>query len=139
MKFNKVFNKIAFIILILLVFAGIILLTNNITKKFLSTKNINANVGNYTAVQYGDERVDNTNFVTFDIYFLKNGNKYRGEYLPYTKAGDFDYNISSKDLWVELKVLGNGSLKNAKLLFTQDNIQEKFSLLESDTISNDAV
>ena len=139
MKFNKVFNKIAVIILILLVFAGIILLTNNITKKFLSTKNINANVGNYTAVQYGDERVDNTNFVTFDIYFLKNGNKYRGEYLPYTKAGDFDYNISSKDLWVELKVLGNGSLKNAKLLFTQDNIQEKFSLLESDTISNDAV
>ena len=100
MKFNKVFNKIAVIILILLVFAGIILLTNNITKKFLSTKNINANVGNYTAVQYGDERVDNTNFVTFDIYFLKNGNKYRGEYLPYTKAGDFDYNISSKDLFL---------------------------------------
>ncbi len=99
MKFNKVFNKIAVIILILLVFAGIILLTNNITKKFLSTKNINANVGNYTAVQYGDERVDNTNFVTFDIYFLKNGNKYRGEYLPYTKEVDFDYNISSKDLW----------------------------------------
>ena len=139
MKFNKIFNKIAVIILSVLVLAGVILLTNSITKKFLSTKNINANIGDYIAVQYGDERVDNTNFVTFDTYFLKSGKKYRGEYLPYTKAGDFDYNIASKDLWVELRVLGNGSLKNAKLLFTQDNIQENFSLLESDTIANDAV
>ena len=93
MKFNKIFNKIAVIILSVLVLAGVILLTNSITKKFLSTKNINANIGDYIAVQYGDERVDNTNFVTFDTYFLKSGKKYRGEYLPYTKAGDFDYNI----------------------------------------------
>ena len=59
--------------------------------------------------------------------------------MPYTKKGEVDYNVASKDLWVELRVLGNGSLRNAKLLFTQDNVDEKFALLESDTIANDTV
>ena len=70
---------------------------------------------------------------------MKSGQKYRGEYLPYTKLGELDYTATSKDLWVELRVLGNGSLKNAKLLFTQDNVIERFSLPESATIANDVI
>ena len=139
MKSKKIFNKIAVIILSVLALVGMFFSTSKIVKNFSNTKDINARTGNYTAVQYGDERVDNTNFVTFDSYFLKSGQKYRGEYLPYTKLGEFDYTATSKDLWVELRVLGNGSLKNAKLLFTQDNVIERFSLPESATIANDVI
>ena len=139
MKSKKIFNKIAVIILSVLALVGIFFSTSKNVKNFSNTKDINARIGNYTAVQYGDERVDNTNFVTFDSYFLKSGQKYRGEYLPYTKLGELDYTATSKDLWVELRVLGNGSLKNAKLLFTQDNVIERFSLPESATIANDVI
>ena len=139
MKSNKILNKIAVIILSVLALVGIVFSASKVVKNFSNTKDINAKTGDYTAVQWGEERVTGTNFVTFDAYFLKNGNKYRGEYLPYTKKGDYGYNAASKDLWVELRVLGNGSLRNAKLLFTQDNIIEKFKLLESATIANDVI
>ena len=139
MKSNKILNKIAVIILSVLALVGIGFSTSRVVKNFSNTKDINAKTGDYTAVQWGEERVTGTNFVTFDAYFLKNSQKYRGEYLPYTKKGDYGYNAASKDLWVELRVLGNGSLRNAKLLFTQDNITEKFKLLESATIANDVI
>ena len=139
MKSNKILNKIAVIILSVLALVGIGFSTSRVVKNFSNTKDINAKTGDYTAVQWGEERVTGTNFVTFDAYFLKNSNKYRGAYLPYTKKGEVDYNVASKDLWVELRVLGNGSLRNAKLLFIQDNVDEKFALLESDTIANDTV
>ena len=139
MKSNKILNKIAVIILSVLALVGIGFSTSRVVKNFSNTKDINAKTGDYTAVQWGEERVTGTNFVTFDAYFLKNSQKYRGEYLPYTKKGEVDYYVASKDLWVELRVLGNGSLRNAKLLFTQDNVDEKFALLESDTIANDTV
>ncbi len=139
MKSNKILNKIAVIILSVLALVGIGFSTSIVVKNFSNTKDINAKIGDYAAVQWGEERVTGTNFVTFDAYFLKNSNKYRGEYLPYTKKGEVDYKVASKDLWVELRVLGNGSLRNAKLLFKQDNVNENFTLLESDTIANDTV
>ena len=139
MKSNKKIKQIAVIILIILSLLGINLYVNKIVKNFSDTSNINAKSGDYTPVQYGEERVEGTNFVTFDAYFLKNSQKYRGEYLPYTKDRDKGYNATSKNLWIELRVLGNGSLKNAKLLFTQDNITEKFKMLESETIAHDSV
>ena len=139
MKSNKKIKQIAVIILIILSLLGINLLVNKMVKSFSDARNINAKSGDYTSVQYGDERVEGTNFVTFDAYFLKNSQKYRGEYLPYTKDRDKGYNATSKNLWIELRVLGNGSLKNAKLLFTQDNVTEKFKMLESETIAHDSV
>ena len=139
MKSNKKIKQIAVIILIILSLLGINLSVNKIVKNFSDTSNINAKAGDYTPVQYGEERVEGTNFVTFDAYFLKNSQKYRGEYLPYIKDRDKGYNATSKNLWIELRVLGNGSLKNAKLLFTQDNVTEKFKMLESETIAHDSV
>ena len=139
MKSNKKIKQIAVIILIILSLLGINLLVNKMVKSFSDARNINAKSGDYTPVQYGEERVEGTNFVTFDAYFLKNSQKYRGEYLPYTKDRDKGYNATSKNLWIELRVLGNGSLKNARLLFTQDNITEKFKMLESETIAHDSV
>ena len=139
MKSNKKIKQIAVIILIILSLFGINLLVNKMVKSFTDARNINAKSGDYTPVQYGEERVEGTNFVTFDAYFLKNSQKYRGEYLPYTKDRDKGYNATSKNLWIELRVLGNGSLKNARLLFTQDNITEKFKMLESETIAHDSV
>ena len=139
MKSNKILNKIAVIILSVLALVGIGFSASKVVKNFSNTKDINAKTGDYTAVQWGEERVTGTNFVTFDAYFLKNSQKYRGAYLPYTKKGEVDYNVASKDLWVELRVLGNGSLRNAKLLFTQDNVIERFSLPESATIANDVI
>ena len=139
MKSNKKIKQIAVIILIILSLLGINLSVNKIVKSFSDARNINSKSGDYTTVQYGEERVEGTDFVTFDAYFLKNSQKYRGEYLPYTKDRDKGYNATSKNLWIELRVLGNGSLKNAKLLFTQDNVTEKFKMLESETIAHDSV
>ena len=139
MKSNKKIKQIAVIILIILSLIGINLSVNKMVKSFSDARNINSKSGDYTPVQYGEERIEGTNFVTFDAYFLKNSQKYRGEYLPYTKDRDKGYNATSKNLWIELRVLGNGSLKNAKLLFTQDNVTEKFKMLESETIAHDSV
>lgn len=130
MKSNKILNKIAVIILSVLALVGIVFSTSRVVKNFSNTKDINAKTGDYTAVQWGEERVTGTNFVTFDAYFLKNSNKYRGEYLPYTKKGDYGYNAASKDLWVELRVLGNGSLRNAKLCSLKIILQRSLNYLK---------
>ncbi len=71
MKSNKKIKQIAVIILIILSLLGINLSVNKIVKNFSDARNINAKSGDYTPVQYGEERVEGTNFVTFDAYFLK--------------------------------------------------------------------
>lgn len=69
MKSNKILNKIAVIILSVLALVGIGFSTSRVVKNFSNTKDINAKTGDYTAVQWGEERVTGTNFVTFDAYF----------------------------------------------------------------------
>ena len=139
MKTKKLFNKIVIAILgmILLIGSGIVI--NKVVKNNPNTKAIGSAIGEYTAVQNGDEAITNTNFVTFDAYFLKNGQKVRGAYLPFTKKEPYGYNVATTDLWMELKVLSNGSLRNGKLLFTRDNVEETFALIEDDFVKSDVI
>ena len=40
---------------------------------------------------------------------------------------------------MEIKVLSNGSLRNGKLLFTRDNVEETFALIEDDFVKADVI
>ena len=139
MKTKKLFNKIVIAILGMILLIGAGIAVNKVVKNSPNTKAIESAIGEYTAVQNGDEAITNTNFVTFDAYFLKNGQKVRGAYLPFTKKEPYGYNVATTDLWMEIKVLSNGSLRNGELLFTRDNVAEGFALIEDDFVKADAV
>ena len=139
MKTKKLFNKIVIAILGMILLIGSGIAVNKVVKNSPNTKAIESAIGEYTAVQNGDEAITNTNFVTFDAYFLKNGQKVRGAYLPFTKKEPYGYNVATTDLWMELKVLSNGSLRNGKLLFTRDNVEETFALIEDDFVKSDVI
>jgi len=139
MKTKKLFNKIVIAILGMMLLIGAGTVINKVVKNNPNTKAIGSAIGEYTAVQNGDEAITNTNFVTFDAYFLKNGQKVRGAYLPFTKKEPYGYNVATTDLWMEIKVLSNGSLRNGKLLFTRDNVEETFALIEDDFVKSDII
>ena len=112
MKTKKLFNKIVIAILGMMLLIGAGTVINKVVKNNPNTKAIGSAIGEYTAVQNGDDAITNTNFVTFDAYFLNNGQKVRGAYLPFTKKEPYGYNVATTDLWMEIKVLSNGSLRN---------------------------
>ena len=139
MKTKKLFNKIVIAILGMMLLIGAGIAVNKVVKNSPNTKVIGSAIGEYTAVQNGDDAITNTNFVTFDAYFLNNGQKVRGAYLPFTKKEPYGYNVATTDLWMEIKVLSNGSLRNGKLLFTRDNVEETFALIEDDFVKSDVI
>ena len=139
MKTKKLFNKIVIAILGMMLLIGAGTVINKVVKNNPNTKAIGSAIGEYTAVQNGDDAITNTNFVTFDAYFLNNGQKVRGAYLPFTKKEPYGYNVATTDLWMEIKVLSNGSLRNGKLLFTRDNVEETFALIEDDFVKSDVI
>ena len=139
MKTKKLFNKIGIAILGMILLIGSGIVVNKVVKNSPNTKAIGSAIGEYTAVQNGDDAITNTNFVTFDAYFLNNGQKVRGAYLPFTKKEPYGYNVATTDLWMEIKVLSNGSLRNGKLLFTRDNVEETFALIEDDFVKSDVI
>ena len=139
MKTKKLFNKMVVIILGMLLLAGIGVSVNRVVRNNVNTKVIGSNIGEYVAVQSGDDAIAGTNFVTFDAYFLKNGQKVRGAYLPFTKKEPYGHDVVSTELWMELKVLSNGTLKNGQIVFTRDNVEETFALIEDDFVKADAV
>ena len=139
MKTKKLFNKMVIIILGMLLLAGIGVSVNRVVRNNVNTKVIGSNIGEYVAVQSGEDAIAGTNFVTFDAYFLKNGQKVRGAYLPFTKKEPYGYDVVSTELWMELKVLSNGTLKNGQIVFTRDNVEETFALIEDDFVKADAV
>ena len=75
--------------------------------------------GQYDLVQPGDENLPETPNVQFDAYFLNDSVKTRGALLgPINK----DQNpIPTKELYIELKVLGEGKFKDGEIKFEQKN------------------
>ena len=75
--------------------------------------------GQYDLVQPGDENLPETPNVQFDAYFLNDSVKTRGALLgPINK----DQNpIPTKELYIELKVLGEGKFKDGQIKFEQKN------------------
>ena len=66
----------------------------------------------YDEVQPGDEKITNTDYVTFDAYFLKDINS---DGIADKVRGTCNEIGTSDDLWMELNVLTNGYLKDAKI------------------------
>lgn len=69
MKTKKLFNKIVIAILGMMLLIGAGIAVNKVVKNSPNTKVIGSAIGEYTALQNGDDAITNTNFVTFDAYF----------------------------------------------------------------------
>lgn len=114
----KKYNKKIFIC-----FAAIIVLFWGLG--FLSGKGKNSltehqrRLKQYNQVQDGDEAIDGTDYVTFDAFFLEdldndgNAEGIRGNAINISK---------SKKLWLELKIIGDVSLKNGSISFENSNV-----------------
>ena len=89
--------------------------------------------GQYDLVQPGDENLPETPNVQFDAYFLNDSVKTRGALLgPINK----DQNpIPTKELYVELKILGEGKFKDGQIKFEQKN-HRLIGTLASDNVIN---
>ena len=75
--------------------------------------------GQYDLVQPGDENLPETPNVQFDAYFLNDSVKTRGALLgPINKVPQ---PIPTKELYVELKILGEGKFKDGEIKFEQKN------------------
>ena len=88
--------------------------------------------GQYDLVQPGDENLPETPNVQFDAYFLNDSVKTRGALLgPINK----DQNpIPTKELYIELKVLGEGKVKNGEIKFESKN-----NIVSGNFVSDDVI
>ena len=72
----------------------------------------------YDQYQDGDENISGTDLVTFDVYFYENiggtPTKIRGNYLNIRE---------NAELWIDLHVFGEATLKDAKLEFVNGNVK----------------
>ena len=72
----------------------------------------------YDQYQDGDQLINGTDYVTFDAYFLEDVNgtatKIRGNYINVNK---------SAELWIDLHIFGDVTLKDAKLELVNSNVE----------------
>ncbi len=91
----------------------------------------NKKVSDYNLVKTGEEKIEGTDYVTFDAFFLKDidgdgeSEAYRGTKI---KLGSDD------KLQMELKVLGDVTLKDATLTFESSNVKVSGTLAKSSII-----
>ena len=88
--------------------------------------------GQYDLVQPGDENLPETPNVQFDAYFLNDSVKTRGALLgPINKEQS---PIPTKELYIELKVLGEGKVKNGEIKFESKN-----NIVSGNFVSDDVI
>ena len=87
----------------------------------------------YNEVVSGEEKIDNVERVTFDAFLLQDSDsdgfaeKYRGQSV----------NIIGNDkLWIELKVLGDVTLKDAYIEFVSTNVKVEGSIVKDSTFKD---
>ena len=103
MKTKKLFNKMVVIILGMLLLAGIGVSVNRVVRNNVNTKVIGSNIGEYVAVQSGEDAIAGTNFVTFDAYFLKNGQKVREHIYHLLRKNRMDMMLYQRNYGWNLK------------------------------------
>ena len=86
----------------------------------------------YDQITLADEETGVGN-VKFSVYFLNNGVKEKGTFFG-ALYGPIIENIPTKDLYMELKVLNNGYLKNASIEINTTNTKAVFNLASDDVI-----
>ena len=90
----------------------------------------------YDQVQPGDENVENTPYVQFDAYFLRdlNGDGYA------EKIRGSSRELGQTDtLYIDINVLTNGDLENAKLTINGQNINFATALVEDNIVKQNYI
>ena len=90
----------------------------------------------YAQVEEGDEAIDGTDYVTFDAFYLRDldGDGYAEKIRGTCRE------IGSEDtLYMELNVLTNGTLKDAKITINGNNFYFATALVKDSVISKDYV
>lgn len=90
--------------------------------------------GQYDLVQPGDENLPETPNVQFDAYFLNDSVKTRGALLGPIK-GPVLTSIPTKELYMEIKVLSEGYLKNGRIEFATTNSKFVANLVPDNIIN----
>ena len=90
--------------------------------------------GQYDLVQPGDENLPETPNVQFDAYFLNDSVKTRGALLGPIN-GPVLTSIPTKELYMELKVLSEGYLKNGRIEFSTTNSKFVANLVPDNIIN----
>ena len=110
-------KKILTTIISLIVIAGIGMTAN----MFISKNSAQLNNKAYKAPSIEERRaINGTSNVTFDAYFLKNSER-KSEALLGPIVGPNVNNIPTKDIYMELRVIGDGHLKDGKILIQGTN------------------
>ena len=124
----------SFIITFIILIVGVLVYNSLNVKKGVSREILTSR--KYEQVESGDEKVDNSDFVTFDAFYLRDldgdgyAEKIRGSCR---KIGESD------TLYFDLGVNGNGTLKNAKLTIDGKNFYYYTTLVKDSVISKDYI
>ena len=116
-------KKILLIIPILIILIGIFFINKNNNIIELESKNIKK-LASYEDVLEEDKKIDGSQFVKFDAFFLIDKNNdgiadpIRGNSININKTGE---------LWIELKVEGESILKDANIEFINNNVRLSYS------------
>ena len=90
--------------------------------------------GQYDLVQPGDENLPETPNVQFDAYFLNDSVKTRGALLGPIK-GPHIVTIPQKSLYIELRVIGEGYLKDGSIKLSKTNSVTDATLITDEVIN----
>ena len=90
----------------------------------------------YAQVENGDEAIDGTNYVKFDAYYLRdlNGDGYAEKLRGTCKE------IGTEDtLYMDLSVITNGTLKDAKITINGKNFYLNTAIVKDSVIAKDYI
>lgn len=90
--------------------------------------------GQYDLVQPGDENLPETPNVQFDAYFLNDSVKTRGALLGPIKGPNI-VTIPQKSLYIELRVIGEGYLKDGTIKLSKTNSVTNATLITDEVIN----
>ena len=90
--------------------------------------------GQYDLVQPGDENLPETPNVQFDAYFLNDSVKTRGALLGPIKGPNI-VTVPQKSLYIELKVIGEGYLKDGTIMLSRTNSVTDATLITDEVIN----
>lgn len=138
MKINGIFNKKVYIgIIVILAIILTSVIGFNIFKSDEGDSNSELLVARkYEQVKVGDEAIDGTEFVTFDAFYLRDldGDGYAEKIRGTCKE------IGTQDtLYMDLNVLTNGTLKDAKITINGKNFYFATALVKDSVIAQDYI
>ena len=135
MKNNSKLKRVITILMSIIAIVGATIATNNIVKNNVKERINKLNNHNYRAsVEAVRSAINGTQNVTFDAYFLDNSNITSKALLgPIT--GPIVSNVPNKEMYMELRVTGDGHLKDGKIAINGTNASVIATLVPDNVIN----